>query len=108
MILREAFANFLMHADQFNPLRFCIHVYTNRIEFVNGRKMDIERDFTATTVSFDLKSPLPNQSKSSVKSSVKSKDKIRGLMREEPSISLADMAEAIGISLSGVEKLFAI
>lgn len=159
VILREALANFLMHADQFNPLRSCIHVYTNRIEFVNGgaipvdpkeiegraytnprnptvaklfrfadiaenvgfglntlrswksvtgRKMDIERDLTATTVSFDLKSSLPNQSKSKVKSTVeskvKSKDKIKGLMRKEPSISLADVAEAIGMSLSGVEK----
>ena len=70
--------------------------------------MDIERDLTATTVSFDLKSSLSNQSKSKVKSTVeskvKSKDKIKGLMREEPSISLADIAEAIGMSLSGVEK----
>ena len=75
---------------------------------VTGRKMDIERDLTATTVSFDLKSSLPNQPKSKVKSKaegkVKSKDKIKGLMREEPSISLADIAEAIGMSLSGVEK----
>ena len=132
-------------------MRFCIHVYTNRIEFVNGgaipvdpkeieglaytnprnpavaklfrfadiaenvgfglntlrcwqtvtaRKVDIERDLTATTVSFDLRFSLPNQPKSKVKST----DKIKGIMREEPSISLADIAEAIGMSLCGVEK----
>ena len=159
MILREALANFLMHADQFNTLRSCIHVYTNRIEFVNGgsipvnlkeiegraytnprnptvarlfrfadiaenvgfglntlrswksvtgRMMEIESALTATTVSFDLKSTLPNQSKSKVKSkvksTVKSKDKIKGLMKEEPAISLADIADVLGMSLSGVEK----
>ena len=159
LILREALANFLMHADQFNTLRSCIHVYTNRIEFVNGgsipvnlkeiegraytnprnptvarlfrfadiaenvgfglntlrswkfvtgRMMEIESALTATTVSFDLKSTLPNQSKSKVKSkvksTVKSKDKIKGLMKEEPAISLADIADVLGMSLSGVEK----
>ena len=155
VILREALANFLMHADQFNTLRSCIHVYTGRIEFVNGgaipvslkeiegraytnprnptvarlfryadiaenvgfglntlrswksvtgRKMEIESELTATTVSFELKSALPNQTGSKVKSKVKSKDKIKSLMKEEPTISLSDIAEAIGMSLSGVEK----
>ncbi len=41
-ILREALANFLMHADQFNSLRSCIHVYTNSIEFVNGGAIPID------------------------------------------------------------------
>ena len=155
VILREALANFLMHADQFNTLRSCIHVYTGRIEFVNGgaipvslkeiegraytnprnptvarlfryadiaenvgfglntlrswksvtgRKMEIESELTATTVSFELKSALPNQTGSKVKSKVKSKDKIKSLMKDEPTISLSDIAEAIGMSLSGVEK----
>ena len=144
-----------MHADQFNPLRSCIHVYTNRIEFVNGgaipvdpkeiegraytnprnptvaklfrfadiaenvgfglntlrswksvtgRKMDIERDLTATTVSFDLKSSLPNQPKSSVKSSVKTADKIKGLMKTEPEISLSQIAETLGLTTRAIEK----
>ena len=35
-------ANFLMHADHFNPMRSCIHVYTNRIEFVNGSAIPID------------------------------------------------------------------
>lgn len=66
--------------------------------------MEIESELTATTVSFELKSALPNQTGSKVKSKVKSKDKIKSLMKEEPTISLSDIAEAIGMSLSGVEK----
>ena len=35
-VLREALLNMLMHTDQFNPLRSCIHVFNDRIEFING------------------------------------------------------------------------
>lgn len=35
-ILREAWVNMLMHADHFSPLRSCIHVFTDRIEFLNS------------------------------------------------------------------------
>ena len=66
--------------------------------------MDIERDLTTTTVSFDLKSSLPNQQKSSVKSSVKTADKIKGLMKTEPEISLSQIAETLGLSTRAIEK----
>lgn len=34
-ILREAMANMMMHADHFSPMRSCIHVFDDRIEFLN-------------------------------------------------------------------------
>ena len=41
-IIREALANFLMHSDQFNTVRSCIHVFLNRIEFINGGSMPVK------------------------------------------------------------------
>ena len=35
-ILREAWINMLMHTDHFSPFRSCIHVFSNRIEFINA------------------------------------------------------------------------
>lgn len=162
-ILREALANFLMHADQFNSLRSCIHVYTNRIEFVNGgaipidlkeieghaytnprnptvaklfrfadvaenvgfglhkmqgwetltgRKVEINRNITSTTVSFELRSSLhdstkstvESKGKSTVKSKVKTADSIKMLMKNEPSITIPEIAVTLGMSVSGIEK----
>ena len=41
-IIREALANFLMHSDQFNTVRSCIHVFLNRVEFINGGAMPVK------------------------------------------------------------------
>ena len=162
-ILREALANFLMHADQFNSLRSCIHVYTNRIEFVNGgaipidlneiegraytnprnptvaklfrfadvaenvgfglhkmqgwetltgRKVEINRNITSTTVSFELRSLSPartesiakSKGESTVKSKVKTADNIKMLMKSEPTITIPEIAVTLGLSTSGIEK----
>lgn len=35
-IVREALVNMLIHSDQFSTLRSCVHVFTDRIEFVNS------------------------------------------------------------------------
>ena len=35
-VVREAWVNMLMHADHFSPLRSCVHVFTDRIEFMNA------------------------------------------------------------------------
>lgn len=35
-IVREALVNFYLHADFFSPLRSSIHVFLNRIEFLNA------------------------------------------------------------------------
>ena len=36
-VVREAWVNMLMHADHFSPFRSAIHVFTDRIEFMNCR-----------------------------------------------------------------------
>ena len=43
-ILREAMANQMAHADHFSPRRSCIHVFDDRIEFLNpgGMPMPLE------------------------------------------------------------------
>ena len=38
-ILREAMANQMAHADHFSPRRSCIHVFDDRIEFINPGAM---------------------------------------------------------------------
>lgn len=38
-ILREAMANQMAHADHFSPRRSCIHVFDDRIEFLNPGAM---------------------------------------------------------------------
>ncbi|MCM1178212.1 MAG: hypothetical protein NC308_02150 [Clostridium sp.] len=38
-ILREAMANQMAHADHFSPQRSCIHVFDDRIEFLNPGAM---------------------------------------------------------------------
>ena len=35
-VLREAWVNMLIHTDHFSPFRSCIHVFTDRIEFMNA------------------------------------------------------------------------
>ncbi len=35
-VVREALANMVMHADYFSTFRSCVHVFTNRIEFLNA------------------------------------------------------------------------
>ena len=40
-VMREALVNMLMHTDHFSPLRSCIHVYTDRIEFLNSGSFPI-------------------------------------------------------------------
>lgn len=40
-VLMEAWLNMLMHTDHFSPLRSCIHVFTDRIEFLNAGSFPI-------------------------------------------------------------------
>lgn len=40
-IMREAWVNMLMHTDHFSPLRSCVHVFTDRIEFLNAGSFPI-------------------------------------------------------------------
>lgn len=40
-VLREAWLNMLMHTDHFSPLRSYIHVFTDRIEFLNAGSFPI-------------------------------------------------------------------
>ena len=35
-VIREAMLNFCMHSDQFSPIRSCIHVFNDRVEFINS------------------------------------------------------------------------
>ena len=51
-------------------------------------------------MSFELRSPSPNTSISSVKTA----DQIKGLMKSEPSITISQMAIALGLTQRGVEK----
>jgi len=40
-VAREALANMVMHADYFSSFRSCVHVFTNRIEFLNAGSLPI-------------------------------------------------------------------
>ncbi len=40
-VMREAWVNMLMHTDHFSPLRSCVHVFTDRIEFLNAGSFPI-------------------------------------------------------------------
>lgn len=40
-VVREAWVNMLMHADHFSPFRSAIHVFTDRIEFMNAGSFPI-------------------------------------------------------------------
>ena len=40
-VAREALANMVMHADYFSSFRSCVHLFTNRIEFVNAGGLPI-------------------------------------------------------------------
>ena len=40
-VVREAWVNMLMHTDHFSPLRSAIHVFTDRIEFMNAGSFPI-------------------------------------------------------------------
>ena len=59
-ILREAWVNMLMHTDHFSPLRSCIHVFTDRIEFLKAHIFHKEHQFLLAHT-FYVRKKLKNQ-----------------------------------------------
>ncbi len=81
-----------------------IHLWS-KIDFENDRdglqfKAIIKREGLITT----LKIVDNIGTKSSVKTSVKTEDKILDLMNDNPEITMAEISEAVGVSESAVEK----
>lgn len=57
-ILREALANQMAHADHFSPQRSCIHVFDDRIEFLNPGGMPKPKDEMERTFESQPRNPV--------------------------------------------------
>lgn len=57
-ILREAMANQMAHADHFSPRRSCIHVFDDRIEFLNPGGMPQPLDVMERTFESQPRNPI--------------------------------------------------
>ena len=56
-VVREAWVNMLMHADHFSPLRSCVHVFTDRIEFMNAGAFPIPLERVVGTLYSSARNP---------------------------------------------------
>lgn len=57
-ILREAMANQMAHADHFSPRRSCIHVFDDRIEFLNPGGMPMPLDVMESSFESQPRNPV--------------------------------------------------
>ena len=57
-ILREAMANQMAHADHFSPRRSCIHVFDDRIEFLNPGGMPMPLDVMENSFESQPRNPV--------------------------------------------------
>lgn len=57
-ILREAMANQIAHADHFSPRRSCIHVFDDRIEFLNPGGMPMPLDVMENSFESQPRNPV--------------------------------------------------
>ena len=57
-ILREAMANQMAHADHFSPRRSCIHVFDDRIEFINPGGMPMPLDVMERSFESQPRNPV--------------------------------------------------
>ena len=57
-ILREAMANQMAHADHFSPRRSCIHVFDDRIEFLNPGGMPMSLDLMENSFESQPRNPV--------------------------------------------------
>lgn len=57
-ILREAMANQMAHADHFSPRRSCIHVFDDRIEFLNPGGMPMPVDVMESSFESQPRNPV--------------------------------------------------